>query len=516
MNASIPETDMTGCDKTLTNQSLRSEAMFRIIFDNLAWGVDVFDEKGRLIDINSAALEIFGAKKEDMLGLSLFDSPHLNDNLKDKLRHGEAVCATMTYDFDRLAKIGYYPSVYRNTIKYLKSKTVPLKGEQDEIVGYLLLIFDDTEGHLKNEAIQMNLAKIRAAVDTDNAFLWEYNLQTKTLVTDFNLSADAPAKNLVTCFWQDVTENPEELLQSLPPDDPDYTYIQQFVSLKRGDIEHFTAAFRRIRDGKPCWFTSNVRTYKWDEDGKPLRIVCYTSDITQQKAKEMELFKSRENDKLKSAFMANISHEIRTPLNAIVGFSNVLVDMCNTPETESFRDVINKNNTLLLQLVDDILDFSQMETGAVKYRVEAMDVRDVCDAVIRTFQPMVNEGVTLGLAPGSPSCIIHADRKRIRQVLSQLVGNAVKFTENGYITISYDCTPEGSFALKVVDTGIGIPEKEKDAVFQCFYQVDHFHQGVGMGLSIAKSLIEGLGGAIGVESEVGKGSTFWLTLPLHE
>ncbi len=505
---------MSGCDQTQANQTLRSEAMFRIIFDNLGWGVEVFDENGRLIDINSAALEIFGARKEEMLGMSIFDSPHLNDEHKDKLRKGEEVNVTTTYDFDRLARTGYYPSAYRNRIKYLKSKTAPLKDSRNAIIGYVLLTFDDTEGYLKNEAIQLNLAKIRAAVDTNQSFLWEYNLQTKKLVNDFNLSACAATKDLISCFWQDVTENPEELLTSLPVDDPDYAAIRQFVRLKQGEIDHFTTVFHRMLDGMPRWFTSNIRTCKWDEAGKPLKIVCYTSDITQQKAKEMELFLAREGEKVRSAFMANISHEIRTPLNAIVGFSNILVDICHSPETENFREVISRNNTLLLQLVDDILDFSQMDAGRMEYRVEAMDIREVCSSVIHDFQPLLHEGVALGLAPGSPVCIIHSDRKRILKVILQLVGNAVKYTLQGHITLSYICTPEGSFALKVSDTGIGIPEKERNAIFQSFYQVDHFHQGVGMGLSIAKMLVEGMGGVIGMDSVEGEGSVFWFTIPV--
>lgn len=385
MNRVEPKTRKAGCNETSMSKSLQGEAMFRTIFENLAWGVEVFDEKGLLINLNKAALEMFGARKEDMLGLSLFDSPHLNDEFKNKLRNGEEVEITMTYDFDRLAENGFYPSVHRGAIKYIKNKAIPLKDEQNNTIGYLLLLFDDTKVYL-----------------------------------------------------------------------------------------------------------------------------------ALQKAKEMELSKSRESDKLKSAFMANISHEIRTPLNAIVGFSTILADTCDLPEMDSYLDVINKNNRLLLQLVDDILDFSQMEMGTVIYKMEEMDAKEVCEAVIRTYQPMLNEGVRLGLAPESGKCMIRTDCKRIRQVLSQLVGNAVKYTEKGHIIISYLLSPEEIFTLQVADTGIGIPKEERDTIFDSFYQVDHFSQGVGMGLAIAKSLIEGLGGMISVTSEVGEGSVFCITLPFSK
>lgn len=492
---------------------LRSEAVFRIIFDNLAWCVTVFDEKGCLIDINEAGLKLFGTTKEKMLGIRLFDSPNLSEAHKAQLRKGELAEIDLLYDFGKVNQQSFYKTMYSNTVKYIRGKCIPLKDEQGQVFGFLYWVYDDTENHLKNDAIQANLAKIKAAIDTGSSYLWEFDLHSKKLVADFSLVTDSASETLMERFWHDVSPSPMDIIQSIHPDDVSTLYASDFQRLKIGETDHFTSVFRRILNGKTYWFTANIRTYKWDENGQPEKIVCYTSDITRQKEKEIELFKAKEADKLRSAFMANMSHEIRTPLNAIVGFSNILVEMNSTPETEFFREAINKNNSLLLKLVDDILDFSRIEMEALEFKMEYVPVKELCDEVINIYEPMVKEGVNICFTPENPVCVIRTDRKRLQQVISQLMGNAVKYTTNGYITLSY-YTNDSVFTFKVADTGIGIPEKNRESVFDCFYQVDHFHQGTGLGLSIAKSLIERLGGTIGVDSIEGQGSTFWFTLPV--
>lgn len=490
---------------------LRSESMFRIIFENLSWGLEVYDEKGDLIDINPADLRIFGVTKEQALGLNLFKNPNLPDYLKVKARRGEEADMEITYRFDTIAQTGYYKSEFKQSFRRIKGRCIPLKDINQCIYGYLFLVNDDTDNYLKNEAIQLNLAKLKTAVDTGNSFMWEYDLRTKQIYMEFDWVLQRNDK--VALFYQDAIKEPERLINSVYPEDYDQVYFEKHLPLMRGEVDHYKATYRRLIDGKIYWFNSNVRIYKRDEEGKPEKIVSYTTDITGEKEKEMELFKAKETDKLKSVFMANMSHEIRTPLNAIVGFSNLLVDMNTSPEGESFRETINKNNDLLLQLVDDILDFSKIEMGALDYKLTDVDVNEVCREVVETYEPMLTDQLSLVFDESSPDYILRTDRKRFRQVICQFVGNAIKYTTRGVITLSYGQTPDLQFILRLADTGGGISEKEKNAIFNSFYKIDSFNQGTGLGLAISKSIIEGMGGTIGVDSTEGQGSTFWFKLP---
>ncbi len=232
-----------------------------------------------------------------------------------------------------------------------------------------------------------------------------------------------------------------------------------------------------------------------------------------QKA-ELEMEKIREADKLKSAFLANMSHEIRTPLNAIVGFSGIMAEMETVEERRYFQDIINKNNELLLQLISDILDFSKIEAGVLKYQKKSINLKHICQGIANIY--MASEFTHLRFVfdkDAHPDLLLHTDEQRIRQIIINLISNAYKFTDKGQIVLSYKLA--GEFVqISVTDTGIGIPPEYHDSIFERFVKIDNFSQGTGLGLPICKTIVEALGGKIGLESELGKGSTFWFTLPL--
>lgn len=497
---------------TSARQILEHETIFRIIFNNLVWCVEVYDEHGLLIDINEAGLQLFGTTRNDILGLQLFESMNLSQDKKDKLLAGEIVYDDIRYDFGKNSRCGYYESCYKNEVKYLMVRFVPMKNARNHTIGYLLLAYDNTDNYLKNKEVQRLLFKMKTAVDTGKSFLMDYDLPANRLHVDFSM-AFTPTADVIVRFWKEISQSPHLLKQSIHPEDI-RTYNHHIYQLKTGKRTHCTFVFRHIIEEKTHWFRASLRTYKWDKQQKAEKIVAYLTDITQEKEKEIKLFKTREAEKLKSAFMANISHEIRTPLNAIVGFSNILADANSTEETESFRNTINHNNVLLLQLVDDLLDFSQIEVGTLQYRLARMPVRAVCEEVVESYELMLAPEVSLVFQADAPDIHIYADRKRVRQVVSQLVGNAIKYTQQGRITLSYEVDDDEMLLLKVSDTGIGIPREETEFIFNYFYQVDHFNQGTGLGLAVAKSMIEGMGGRIGVDSTEGSGSVFWFTLPL--
>lgn len=254
-----------------------------------------------------------------------------------------------------------------------------------------------------------------------------------------------------------------------------------------------------------------------DEHNNLIGVIFKKEDVTKQKQAENELRKAKEkaeeSDRLKSAFLANMSHEIRTPLNAIVGFSNIIAEIDDEVERQSYLDIIHKNNDLLLQLIDDILDFSKIEAGTMDYHFEEVDIKDICGEIALADSIKMPSDVDLIFDLGSPSVIVKTDERRVMQVISNFVNNAIKFTTKGSITIYYEI--EGDFIrVCVKDTGIGISAENQRRIFERFIKVDTFQQGTGLGLTISRTIIEALGGKIGVDSEEGVGSTFWFTLPL--
>lgn len=245
----------------------------------------------------------------------------------------------------------------------------------------------------------------------------------------------------------------------------------------------------------------------------PALLISMVWDVTKARENELELLKAKEADRLKSAFLANMSHEIRTPLNAIVGFSSVLAETENAEERNEYLSIINRNNALLLQLIDDLLDFSKIESGKMEYHFAEVDLKEICTEMYYVHSLEIKADVQMIFNFEHASVFLHTDRQRVSQILSNLLTNALKFTHQGTITLSYQRMPK-EVLVSVRDTGIGIPEKDLDTVFERFVKLDTYKQGTGLGLAICKMLVDRLGGKIGVDSEVGVGSIFWFTLPL--
>lgn len=232
-----------------------------------------------------------------------------------------------------------------------------------------------------------------------------------------------------------------------------------------------------------------------------------------QRMKEAQL-KAEEANQLKSAFLANMSHEIRTPLNAIVGFSNLLSMVEDKEEMLEYAGIIETNTELLLQLINDILDMSKIESGMYDFHVTQVDANQLMSEVEQVARLRIRtDEVSLSFAERLPQCVFHTDKNRLIQVLTNLVGNAIKFTSQGEIQIGYRLQDAHTLYFYVSDTGCGMSAEQCEHVFERFVKYNTFIQGTGLGLSICKMIIEKLGGEIGVQSESGKGSVFWFTLP---
>ena len=263
------------------------------------------------------------------------------------------------------------------------------------------------------------------------------------------------------------------------------------------------------------WYIQSM-AIKW-LDGR-WAIMELATDITTRKQVELELIqakeKAEESDRLKSAFLANMSHEIRTPLNAIVGFSSLLAETDEAELRHVYMSLVQENNELLLNLISDILDISKIEAGMIDLVMGRVDVPQLCREVIATFSHKKRDSaVELRFDENSPQIVIDADKNRIVQVLSNFLTNALKFTTKGSITLSYLLEDESQVRFCVTDTGKGIPDEQKHEIFNRFVKLDSFVQGAGLGLSICQSLVNRMGGKIGVESREGEGSCFWFTHP---
>ena len=248
-------------------------------------------------------------------------------------------------------------------------------------------------------------------------------------------------------------------------------------------------------------------------------MVLTVHDITQLKETEKQLTLAKEKaenaDLSKSAFLANMSHEIRTPLNAITGFAEILASANTEEEKAQYQEIIKMNADLLLQLVNDILDMSKIEAGTLEFVYTKVDINLLLSDLRQLFQMKVNDAggnIQIIAEPSLPSCSIETDRNRVAQVISNFTTNAIKFTQEGTISIGYEAR-DTELYFYVTDTGAGIPADKLPEVFGRFVKLNKDKKGTGLGLSISKTIVNKLEGQIGADSVEGKGSTFWFTIP---
>lgn len=267
-----------------------------------------------------------------------------------------------------------------------------------------------------------------------------------------------------------------------------------------------------------CWFRVFSAAFAWI-DGQIAHVIT-SVDINHQKTIEEELRVAKEKaenlDRLKSAFLANMSHEIRTPLNAIVGFASLLVESDDKKERQDYVDIMQENTELLLQLISDILDLSKIEAGTLDFTMDHLDIKSFCEDIMRNYDIKEDKPVPVLVAPDLPEYYIYTDKKRLMQVITNFINNALKFTNEGQIMLEYRHKAESNeIEFAVTDIGMGIAPDKVDQVFDRFVKLNSFSKGTGLGLSICRSIIEHLGGTIGAESEIGVGSRFWFTHPLR-
>lgn len=472
----------------------------------------IFDPGGRIIDYVyrevNPTFEKYILPKEKILGKKYSElNPDYSPELPD--RYSEL-------NDNRQITFQYYLEKTKThlTVISIHSKT---KGCVD-VFGV-----DNTELVLTQQMLKSTNHKLSAALDAADMTPWKWDLQTGLLscnvshdlyVTEEEMTHDG---NLIivptfTCFAKICDEDRERVRDA-------------FERLANGETQKMREEYRVGRQWLPSpqqneWVEVRAAVDERDANGKPLSLIGTSMTVTQRKEMEEALVqakvKAEEANTLKSSFLANISHEIRTPLNAIVGFSSLLVSAERgiSEEKQEYINIIENNNTLLLQLISDVLDLSKIEAGTMEFDYAPIDVHGLFIELEDTFRLRNKKsGICICYHRRTTECVVKADRNRLVQVMMNLMNNAVKFTGEGSIEFGFDVREDGFLHFYVTDTGCGIPEERLEEIFGNFVKLNSFVQGTGLGLTICRAIVERMGGKIGAVSRLGQGSTFWFTLP---
>ena len=499
-----------GPDMASAYQALQySERLLSNIFKYLPIGIELYDMDGVLVDLNDKELEMFHIeKKEDVLGINIFENPIFPKEMKERLKKNEDADFTFRYDF---SKVGSY---YQNTQKQgtidLVTKVTTLYNSEHQPINYLLINADKTETTVAYNKIQEFEEFFELVGDYAKVGYAHFNI----------LSGHGYAQK---SWYRNVGEADETPLSDIfgtyrhfHPDDR-ALLIRFLDDARKGLTTKLSKEMRVLReDGTYTWTHVNLLVKKYAPQDRIIEIISINYDITELKRTEEMLVKARDkaeaSDRLKSAFLANMSHEIRTPLNAIVGFSSLLTSTENAAEKELYNSLIGHNNKLLLNLINDVIDLSKIESGYLELRPDWVNLTELLDESVAEYAHQVPSGVELLTNYPAHDSLVELDKLRIKQILSNFLSNALKNTTTGHVEVFYEVDHQ-SVRIGVKDTGRGIPQNMLEKIFERFEKLDSFAQGAGLGLPICKLIVEKMNGRILVDSQLGIGTTFIIELP---
>ena len=499
-----------GPDMASAYQALQySERLLSNIFKYLPIGIELYDMDGVLVDLNDKELEMFHIeKKEDVLGINIFDNPIFPKEMKERLKKNEDADFTFRYDF---SKVGSY---YQNTQKQgtidLMTKVTTLYNSEHQPINYLLINADKTETTVAYNKIQEFEEFFELVGDYAKVGYAHFNI----------LSGHGYAQK---SWYRNVGEADETPLSDIfgtyrhfHPDDR-ALLIRFLDDARKGLTTKLSKEMRVLReDGTYTWTHVNLLVKKYAPQDRIIEIISINYDITELKRTEEMLVKARDkaeaSDRLKSAFLANMSHEIRTPLNAIIGFSSLLATTESAAEKELYNSLIGHNNKLLLNLINNVIDLSKIESGYLELHPDWVNLTELLDESVAEYVHQVPSGVELLTNYPSHDSLVELDRLRTKQILSNFLSNALKNTTTGHVEVFYEVDHQ-FVRIGVKDTGRGIPQNMLRKIFERFEKLDSFAQGAGLGLSICKLIVEKMNGRILVDSQLGIGTTFIIELP---
>ena len=492
-------------ERLVKKKQLDTQQKFaRELLDSVPAGFILLTPNGNIKQVNRQASAELGVQKQDIKNKNIrevFSIFHENINILDELLgrlqkdEQEVTLPPDTFIYGTINTISFLAKGYFKNVTVEKNSN------------YILFTFRNVVTELTQEYV-LNMALRRTKI-----FPWSYDTKCNLMTIDprYFEHLGIPAG--------DCTLTNEQFAQLVHPDD--IAGVLKALTLQaQGNFIEDPVSYRLHRgDGKWEWFEAQS-TYLGQGTRIPFRLVGVCMSTQEHKKIEEELIiardKAQQSDKLKSVFLANMSHEIRTPLNAIVGFSNLLVDgdmAFKKEEVKEFLSLINLNCEQLLALISDILDLSKIESNTMVFNITEQPLTPLLQNILRAQQINVPQEVELLLDLPAPDTIITTDPVRLKQVINNLINNAIKFTSKGAITLGYRQNND-QVSIFVKDTGTGIDEDKINRIFERFYKGDNFVQGTGLGLAISHTIVEHLKGTITVTSEIGKGSHFTIQHPI--
>ena len=493
----------------LQNRLVAQRDEFDNVFHSIRDGVVTYDTDLRIHFTNHAMQKILHLTKEDLSrpleGMPAGTTIRLYNNSKDVLCEllervlHEGVAITIPEN-------SFMQEVHSNDYFLVSGEIVPIRSH-GKVTGVAFSF-----RNVSDEEVQRRFFNL--AIEESSVYPWQYNVHTGVFTFSQNF-----LKQLGFSGEHKILSH-QDMMRLLHPDDLRMAR-ELFDRIIVGDNMNTRISFRqRNVQGEYEWWEYRISVLNGPTQDMPYHVLGVCQNIQRYKSTEQALTIARDKalqaDKLKTAFLANMSHEIRTPLNAIVGFSDLLTDMKNFTEEEvgQFIVTINKNCTLLLTLINDVLDLSRIESGAMDFRFASHNLLLLLKNVYDSQRFNMPEGVELLLdVPADEKKYITTDTVRLQQVLNNLVNNAAKFTTSGSIALGYTIDEPGTVTFFVEDTGKGISDEAIRHIFERFYKADSFTQGVGLGLSICQTIVERLHGTIEVISEVNVGTRFSVKIP---
>lgn len=501
-----------GPDTAIACQALqRSERLLHNIYKNLPVGIELYNKEGVLVDLNDKELDLFHVdSKEELLGINIFENPVFPEEMKERLRNNEDADFTFRYDFSKLGE--YYSNNKAEGTIDLVTKVTTLYDENHNPVNYLLINADKTETTVAYNKIQEFEEFFELIGDYAKVGYAHFNILSKQ-----GHAQKSWYKNIGEEYGTPLSEI-IGTYKSFHPDDRDLI-LQFFEEVQKGNADKLSHKIRVFRENGECtWTHVNLFVRKYAPQDKVIELISINYDITDLKQIEEMLVNERDraeaSDRLKSAFLANMSHEIRTPLNAIVGFSSLLASAENVVEKELYNSLISHNNELLLNLINDIIDLSKIEAGYLELHQNWFNLTELLDECVAEYARLLPSGVELLTSYPEHDALVELDKLRIKQILNNFLSNALKNTTRGHVEVFYEIDKH-CVRIGVKDTGRGIPQNMLEKIFERFEKVDSFAQGVGLGLSICKSIVDKMNGRIQVYSQLGLGTTFIAELPCH-
>ena len=494
-------------ERLVKEKQLDTQQKFaRELLDSVPAGFILLTPNGTIKQVNRQAATELGVQKQDIRDKNIrevFSIFHENLNILDKL------LSLLQKDEQ---EVTLPPDTFihgaTNAISFLvKGYFKNVTGEEDS--NYIIFTFRNVVTELTQEYV-LNMALHRTKI-----FPWSYDIKCNLMIIDprYFEYLGIPAG--------DCTLTNEQFAQMVHPNDIEGVITALTLTVHGSLIETPVSYRLRRGDGQWEWFEAQS-TYLGQGTQTPFRLVGVCMSTQEHKKIEEELTKARDkaqqSDKLKSAFLANMSHEIRTPLNAIVGFSNLLVDgdmSFQKEEIKEFLSLIYLNCEQLLALISDILDLSKIESNTMVFNITEQPLTPLLQNILRAQQINVPQEVELLLDLPATDTIITTDPLRLKQVINNLINNAIKFTSKGAVTLGYKQNND-QVSIFVKDTGSGIDEDKMNRIFERFYKGDNFVQGTGLGLAISHTIIEHLKGTITVTSKVGEGSCFTIQHPVKK